>query len=161
GVALGTSVAISGDTIVAGTYQDAGFQGAAYVFVKPSSGWANATETAKLTASDGDRFQGLGYSVAVSGDTVVAGAPYFNQGAVYVFEKPSTGWASGTETAKLTASDGTAYTGLGYSVAVSGDTVAAGAPPAAYVFVRPPGGWANATETEKLTPTNPGDYSGF
>ena len=27
--------------------------GSAYVFVKPSDGWATATETAKLTASDG------------------------------------------------------------------------------------------------------------
>jgi hypothetical protein len=169
---LGTSVAISGDTVVVG----AGFanvgtnadQGAAFVFVKPGSGWANATETAKLTASDGAAGDHLGTSVAASGDTVVAGAPFAdagansNQGAAYVFVKPGSGWANAAETAKLTASDGAAFADLGFSVAVSGDTVAAGAPGvasvsaspnvgAAYVFVKPESGWANASETAKLT----------
>jgi hypothetical protein len=45
------------------------------VFVKPAGGWANQTEQAKLTASDGTANILFGASVAVSGDTVVAGAP--------------------------------------------------------------------------------------
>src|SRR5439155_1428560 len=135
-------------------------QGAAYVFVKPGGGWASGPETAKLTASDGAPGDELGQSVAVSGDgaTVVAGAPATsNQGAAYVFAKPGGGWASGPETAKLTASDGAPGDDLGRSVAVSGDgsTIAAGAPDsshgAAYVFVKPGGGWANASQTAKLT----------
>ena len=71
-------MAISGDTIVAGAYQATighnYSQGAAYVFVKPAGGWANMTQTAKLTASDGAYADQLGISVAHCGDTVVAGA---------------------------------------------------------------------------------------
>ena len=73
-------------------------------------------QQAKLTASDGAADDSFGLSVAVSGTTVVAGDP--GQGAVYVFTEPAGGWASETQAAKLTASDGA---GLGLSVAVSGD----------------------------------------
>jgi hypothetical protein len=68
-------------------------QGAAYVFVEPHSRWADGTQTGKLTASDGASLDRLGVSVAVSGGTVVAGAPGttvgFNlfQGAAYVFSR--------------------------------------------------------------------------
>jgi len=159
---FGSSVAISGDTIVVGadtaTVNGQQEDGAAYVFVKPSGGWVSATETAKLTASDGRAFDLFGWSVGVSGDTVVVmpksfAAPPTSE--VYVFVKPSGGWVSGTETAKLTASDGALLDGD--EVAVSGDTVVAGASTAdagrgaAYVFVKPAGGWANGTETAKLT----------
>jgi hypothetical protein len=52
-----------------------------------------------------------------------------HQGAAYVFVKPGGGWSSGTQTAKLTASDGAAGDALGASVGVSSDgsTVVAGA----------------------------------
>src|SRR5205814_1320992 len=135
----------------------------AYVFVKPTTGWANATQTAKLTASDGGEDNFFGFSVAVSGDTVVVGAggnavgSNFPQGAAYVFGKPTTGWTDATQTAKLTASDGAANDFFGNSVAVSGDTVVAGADGkdldqgAAYVFVKPTSGWTSATQTAKLT----------
>src|SRR5439155_11469796 len=75
----------------------------------------------------------------------------------YVFVKPGTGWATTTETAKLTASDGIANDKFGNAVAVSGDTIVVGAngknnsAGAAYVFVKPGTGWANATQTAKLT----------
>jgi FG-GAP repeat len=167
---LGSSVAVYGDTVVAGAYADnlgGGVgQGSVYVFVKPSDGWANATETAKLTASDGAAGDLLGNSVAVTGDTVVAGAVWddapagypTNAGSAYVFVKPADGWASGTETAKLTASDANGFDELGRSVAVSADTVVAGAAGDGanthqgwvYVFVRPADGWASGTETAKL-----------
>jgi hypothetical protein len=136
---FGSSVAVSGDTVVVGAPRaDIGVpadnRGAAYVFVKPSGGWSNMTETAKLTASDGAVDDQFGYSVAISGDTVVVGAPLAeigsntNQGAAYVFVKPSAGWSDMTETAKLTASDGAADDYFGFSVAISGDTVVVGAP---------------------------------
>jgi hypothetical protein len=165
-------VAVSGNTIVVGApYHLVGSyaaQGAVYVFVRPASGWANATQTAELTASDGAAQDRLGTSVAVSGNTVVAGAPYHtvgpnnNQGAAYVFVMPPSGWAgSRTETAKLTASGGAEEDRLGTSVAISGNTIVAGAPNrkatyagqgAAYVFVMPPSGWAGSlTETAELT----------
>ncbi|HZE67652.1 MAG TPA: FG-GAP repeat protein [Sporichthyaceae bacterium] len=133
---LGTSVAVSGDTVVLGTSRANTFQGAGYVYVKPAAGWAGSlTQTAKLTASDGAANDLLGFSVAVSDDSVVLGAPgaqigaNLTQGAGYVYVKPTAGWAGSlTQTAKLTASDGAAKDDLGASVAVSGDTVVLGAP---------------------------------
>jgi trimeric autotransporter adhesin len=70
-------------------------------------------QQAKLTASDGAANDFFGGSVAISGDTVVAGTPqpftlFPEQGAAYVFVKPANGWATSTETAKLTAADGAA-----------------------------------------------------
>ncbi len=174
---LGFSVAISSDgsnVVVGAPNATAGgntSQGAAYVFTKPSGGWSSTTETAKLTASDGGAGDALGISVAMSSDgsTVAAGAYHAavgaNQyvGAAYVFTKPSGGWSSESEAAKLSASDGAGGDGLGFSVALSSDgsTVVAGAPDAtvnsnsqqgaAYVFVKPGGGWSSSTQTAKLT----------
>lgn len=168
---FGTSVAVSGNTVVVATpVKTVGgnqSQGCAYVFVKPPSGWVSTTETARLTASDGAAFDALGGSVAISGNTIVAGAyqatigSNFGQGAAYVFVKPGNGWVTGTQTAKLTASDGAAISLLGQSVSISGDIIVAGAPwttignksqqGAAYVFVKPPTGWVNGTQAAKLT----------
>src|SRR5262249_12543250 len=55
GDALGTSVSVNGNTVVAGAPGAFSFTtaGAAYVFVEPAAGWTNMTQTAKLTASDG------------------------------------------------------------------------------------------------------------
>ncbi|HEX5450682.1 MAG TPA: fibronectin type III domain-containing protein [Gaiellaceae bacterium] len=167
---LGQSVAISGDTVVAGAADAYGQVGAAYVFVKPGGGWAgDLNEAAELRASDGATSDQLGYSVAIDGDTIAAGADSATvnsnagQGAVYVFEKPSGGWAGSlNESAKLTASDGASNDLLGRSVAIDGDTIAAGASfadvggnaeqGAVYVFEKPGGGWAGSlNESAKLT----------
>ena len=130
---FGISVAVDDDTIVVGARQDITRNGAAYVFVKPDSGWANGTETAKLTASDGAASDEFGISVAVDGDTIVVGANKDDDngddsGSAYVFVKPDTGWGDGTETAKFTAPDGAAGDRYGHSVGASGDKVLVGAP---------------------------------
>ena len=175
---LGWSVALSGDgsTVVAGAgYATVGgkaAQGAAYLFAKPAGGWASGTQTAKLIASDGAANDTLGNSVAISGDggTVVVGANgakvgvNYQQGAAYLFVKPGGEWVSASQTAKLTASDGVPYDGLGFSLALSGDggTVVAGASNAtvggksqqgaAYLYLKPAGGWSSAVvQTAKLT----------
>jgi hypothetical protein len=102
---FGWSVAVAGDTIAVGA-PDARVgahdgQGAVYVFVKQAAGWASP-ETAKLTASDGVAGDDLGGNggftddVAISGNTVVVGAPAPNAaflgfphpGAAYVFVRP-------------------------------------------------------------------------
>ena len=168
--AFGTSVAIDDDTIVAGApspFANTTSRGAAYVFVKPKHGWQEATETAKLTASDGAAGDALGTSVAIDGDTIVAGAPGatvngLSQGAVYVFHKPKRGWRSESETAKLTASESSMFASLGSAVAIRGDTVVASAPfvpltvengdeGVVYVFSEPKSGWRSETETANLT----------
>ena len=177
---LGWSTAISkdGNTAAVGAvgwcpqqgYNGCG-QGAVFVFVKPPTGWANMTETAILTASDGQPGEYLGESVAISddGSTIVAGAPYWpangkGNGAVYVFLRPQGGWVTMTQTARLTSTDGV---DLGDVVGLSGDTVAAGAKytnasqGAVYVFVKPDAGWKDGTQTARLTPSDHGGYVGW
>src|ERR1051326_1340287 len=168
---FGWSVGISGNTIVVGapfhTVASHSQQGAAYVFVMPDSGWGNMTETAELVSSDGAANDFFGSSVAINGNTIVVGAGgatvngNAHQGAGYIYVQPQGGWQSMTETAKIAASDGYVGDDFGASVAVSGNTIAVGAPyayisgnleqGAGYVFVQPQGGWANMTETAKLT----------
>jgi hypothetical protein len=136
---FGLSVAIAGATVVVGVPFDDGAslsQGSAYVFVEPPGGWAGAlTEDAKLTASDAEASDVLGFSVAIGEGTVVAGTTgddlgaNMNQGSAYVFVEPPGGWAGDLfEAGKLSASDGAGADNFGVSVAISGDTVVAGAP---------------------------------
>lgn len=125
---FGYSVAMSGDTIVIGAPGAKNYQGEAYLFGKPSGGWA--TETVILpppTPVDGDWF---GLSVGVSGDTIVVGAPGTNdkRGSGHVFNKPAGGWTTVTETATLTASNAADGAQLGMSVKISGDRILVGAP---------------------------------
>jgi hypothetical protein len=165
---FGVSVAISGNTIVAGApLAKIGAnlqQGAAYVFVKAASGWKNMNEVAKLTASDGAQSDELGYAVAISGNTVIVGAPQAVRdggtlaGAAYVFVKPEGGWANMTETAEFTASDEGPGSYFGGAVAISGNTalingVGNGGMGGGteYVFVEPASGWTSGTETAQLT----------
>jgi hypothetical protein len=164
GDSFGHSVAISGDTVVIGApWAKIGSnydQGAAYIFTISGG---TATQVAKLVASDGKSSDFFGWSAAISGNTVVVGAyfanegSYSNQGAAYVFIEPPGGWSSTpanpqTEAAKLTSAIGSTYEYFGYSVAVDGDTAVVGLESgAAYVFVKPSGGWSAMTETAKLT----------
>jgi PKD repeat protein len=165
---LGASVAVTDGAVVVGAPGADGRRGAAYLFVRPIAGYANATETAKLSArvsAMGDR---LGTSVAIVDSTAAAGAPdeSFGRGAVYVFTRPATGWRTATETARLTAADGVSGEGpyLGLSVAMTSDAIVAGAPygtdgsfddPRAYVYVKPTTGWTDSAQpTAKLMATN-------
>lgn len=163
---LGWTSGISGDTVVASAPNWNNYQGAEYVFVKPAGGWANMTQTAKLLASDGKQMDDLGDSVAITGDTIVAGAPIAEigqkmaNGAAYVFAKPPTGWANGTQTAKLVSSYVQANQLMGVSSAVSLDAIVVGAPyatvngnvqqGAAYAFLKPAGGWKNMVASAEL-----------
>jgi hypothetical protein len=158
---FGISVGVSGDVVVIGAMGFASGTGrSAHVFVRPAGGWKEAlTESAKLTASDGTDADGFGQSVAVSGDTIVVGAPGANdaRGAAYVFVKPVGGWRDLTESAKLTASGAAPLDVFGNLVAVDGEIIVV-APDAnigqrtVYVFVRPVGGWSGTpTETARLT----------
>jgi hypothetical protein len=168
---FGYAVSVSGNTVVVGaplaTVASNSWRGEAYVYVKPNSGWKNMSETARLTASDGLDNDMLGSSVAISGNSVIAGAPRatvgssFYQGAAYIFVRPSGGWKSTTQAAKLTSSDAVAES-FGGSVALSANTAVVGAnmtfasgfnQGAAYLYTKPSTGWTDASETAKLTPS--------
>jgi hypothetical protein len=153
---LGSSVAVSGNAMVVGApYATVGGhagQGAVYVYTNSGGSW---TQAAKLTAADGAAYNNFGYSVGISGGTVVVGAPSASvngqakEGAAYVFSGSGSAW---TQQAKLMASDGGAGYQIGYAVAVSGTTVVAGAVgcPAtvgrAYVFTPSGGAWTQHAE---------------
>ena len=153
---FGTSVSLSGDTLVVGAPGDDNARGAAYVFAKPASGWADATQVAKLTASDGGAFHYFGVAVAIDGDTIAVGGLTTT---AYVFVKPAGGWANAIQNAKLTVTDPN-VSELGASVDIQGDVVVAGAPSsspggvsfkgAAYVFEKPGAGWSNVTQSSSL-----------
>ncbi len=127
---FGSSVAMFEDVIVIGAPHDddGGFAtGSAYVFVPSAGGWR---QQAKLTASDATEVDWFGYSVAVSDDTAVIGAPHDDDGgnasgSAYVFARSGTTWSP---QAKLTASDAATEHMFGKSVAVAGDSIVIGAP---------------------------------
>ncbi|WP_295449705.1 Ig-like domain repeat protein, partial [uncultured Thiodictyon sp.] len=111
--------------------------GAAYVFVRSGTNW---TQQAYLKASNTQAGDQFGWRVAVSGDTVVVGAPYEDSnatgvdgnqgdnsassaGAAYVFVRGATTW---TQQAYLKASNTGIGDQFGLSLAVSGGTVVIG-----------------------------------
>jgi predicted amidohydrolase len=171
---FGSSVAISGDTVVIGSPLDDGAagvdQGSAYVFVRSGAVWS---QQQKLEASDASARDFFGNSVAISGDTVVVGAPLDDavgdegQGSAYVFVRNGGVWS---QQQKLEASDAGIADLFGQAVAISGDTVVVGAPfddgaggfgfdqGSAYVFVRSGGVWS---QQQKLEASDPGERDNF
>jgi len=125
----------------------------------------NWIQIQKLLASDGVSYDYFGYSVFVSGDTALIGAPGYDsiKGAAYVFTISDSNW---TQQAKLTASDGVAHNRFGWSVSVSGDTALIGAyeynsyQGAAYVYTRSGSNWR---QQAKLTASDgvQGDNFGY
>ena len=154
---FGYSVAISGDTLAVGTpYEDSNAtgvndedgqsddnafdSGAVYVFTRTGDTW---TQQAYIKASNTGAGDNFGYSVALSGDTLAVGGPgeasnatgvndpdgQLNgdaafSGAVYVFTRTGDIW---TQQAYIKASNTDENDLFGYSVALSGDTLAVGA----------------------------------
>lgn len=151
---FGESVAVSGDTVVVGAPLEDSItsgvntvpidvadynSGAAYVFVRSGSTW---TQEAYLKASNTDRLDSFGVSVAVSGDTVVVGAVGEDSnatsingdqsnngasaaGAAYVFVRSSQGvWL---QQAYLKASNSETVDAFGGAVAISNDNLVVGA----------------------------------
>jgi hypothetical protein len=151
GHAFGYSVAISGDTVVVGanfeyssttgvnsTPNDlAPASGAVYVFTRSGGVWS---QQAYLKASNTGALDHFGESVAISGDTVVVGAPReassttgvnstpndsaSQSGAAYVFIRSGGVWS---QQAYLKPSNTESNDQFGWSVAISGDTIVVGA----------------------------------
>ena len=94
---LGNAVSISGNTVVVGAPLDddnSADSGSAYVFEKPSNGWAGTlNEDVELLASGGAANDQFGGSVANFGDTIVVGASLrdangTDSGSACVFVRP-------------------------------------------------------------------------
>jgi hypothetical protein len=158
--AFGWNVAIEGSTIVAGAPQRGGSAGAVYVFTRTASG----TWSRSLIASGTQADESLGWAVGISGSTIIAGAPWFEEpvenGAAYVFARSASGtW---TQVAKLAGSSEAVqgYEGdhFGSAISISGDRALIGAfhggsehPGLAYVYSDESGSW---TRQAKLKSAN-------
>jgi hypothetical protein len=150
---FGTSVAISGATVVVGASGHAAAAGRAYVFTRGATGWRQTAELVGSGIASKDTF---GSSVAISGATVVVGAdggtvlrgaPNYGGGRAYVFTQGVTGWR---QVAELVGSDTVAGGDFGGSVAISGGTVLVGddfrGGGRAYVFTKGAPGWRQIDE---------------
>lgn len=115
---FGRSICIQGDVALIGAPANDGLgedSGSVYVFERVGFGW---TEQAELTASDGAAGDEFGWSISMTPDRALIGAPYDDDfGSVYVFDIGPNGW---TETEKLTANDPSLDAAFGDSVALDG-----------------------------------------
>ncbi|WP_434042960.1 MULTISPECIES: FG-GAP repeat protein [Sorangium] len=143
------AVDVDGDTVVASNVcEDTDLAlGRAFAFTRVDGAWSPRVE---LVPHDSPR--GLGWSVALSGDTAILGAPQddpegrYSAGSAYVFVREGGAW---TQQAKLVPPDSGVNLAFGTSVAVEGDTAAIGAKSAVYIYARHDGVW---TQQAKLTP---------
>ncbi len=167
---FGISVALEGDTAligtVAGSAPGAPDAGAAYVFTRTGSIWAERT---KLVANDASDWDGFGASVALSGTTALLGAGGDDpagilSGSSYVFVGAGSSWS---QQAKLVAADAEPFDGFHQVVGLEGDTAVIGVaendqsnpgPGSAYVFVRTGTTW---TEQAKLNAADGEVYDAF
>lgn len=148
---FGASIALYGNTLVVGAPGEdssaTGFNGsesdnsaynsgAVYVFVKDiNDKWQQQAYLKASNADDLDGYgksnAGFGSSVAISGDTLVVGAPYEDSvvndsGAAYVFTRDSQGnWS---EQAMIKSPHVNTLHKFASEVALDGDTLAIGAP---------------------------------
>ena len=165
GDTFGVSVAISGDTAVVG----APSAGNAFVFERNQGGIDSWGQVKKLSLEGGGTGDRFGASVAISGDTVVVGAPSAGDafGSAYVFERNQGGAENWGHLSMLSASDAGAGDGFGHSVGTSGDSVVVGAPRdddagntsgSAYVFMRNQNNWG---QVDKLTASDAAGSDSF
>ena len=172
---FGVSVAIRGDTVAVGATHSspwgntAGHSGKVFVFVRNAGKW---TRKSVLSGGNGDDADQFGSSLALSEDALFVGAMYESSGArqsgaVYVFPRTASGFGTPV---KLKATTPKVEEVMGWSVAVDGDTLLAGAPEdsgtntgfggagAAYVFVRRNGTWS---QQQRLVTPSPGEGTSF
>ena len=117
----GTSVAIEGDYAVVGRPYN-GTSGSADVYLRTGEAWAFQ---AALHPSDGPTTARFGHAVAISGDTILVGAPRNSTGAAYVFVRSGVVWR---EEQILRGPLPLAGDRFGWSVAIEGDFAVIGAP---------------------------------
>ena len=166
---FGHSVAISGDTVVAGTHSYSASV-SAYVFLRIFISWSQHQKLIPMQELVlGGGASAFAVSVAIGGNTIVVGAAYgpFSrcQSSVYIFERGVTLWS---QKQRLTASNGATTDTFGASVAINGDTLVVGARDdtidsklsqgSAYVFVRSGATWI---QQQKLTSSDGADFDQF
>ncbi len=162
---FGWAVAIDGDTIAIGAYrQDDSFTGGGQVYVYRLVGSSWALEQSLGPRLDSGAGDGLGFAVAIQGNTIVASAisghpTISSAGAIRIFTRTGTTWTvdAGGDFAPL---DGFANDFAGASVAIDGSTIVVGVEMptsvvtgtgAAYVLERGANGWG---QVQRLVASN-------
>lgn len=125
-------------------------------------------EIKKVIASDKKNNQQFGFSVDISGDYAVAGAPNDNnKGAAYIYFRNQGGANNWGQIKKITASDGSANDMFGFDVTIDGDNIVVGAHAKSaftgnvYVFNRNHGGINNWGQVKKLSASDAVVFKGF
>ena len=164
---FGHAVALDGNLAVIGAYEQGGNEliaergfwhnGPGKVYVYRRGGVRDFALMKALKPDDIRNLDRFGFSVDISGNTFIAGAPFHDQekGAVYVYVLEGNGWK---QQAKLQADDAGVKNRFGWDCAISHDTIVVGAPLAAaperlsgtaYVFKRKGNVWG---QVAKLIP---------
>ena len=144
GMILGMAIAVSGDVAAIGAGSRTG-AGAVVIFRQADGAWA---QEAVLEYPGSDEMSGFGGALALSGGTLVVGAPLTGSrsGTAYVFEDGADGW---NMTAELT-SDGGENSFFGISAMVGSDRILVGAgspfdqPGSVVAYTRQDGEWSEA-----------------
>ena len=164
---FGHAVALDGNLAVIGAYEQGGNEliaerglwhnGPGKVYIYRRGGAGDFALMKALKPDDIRNLDRFGFSVDISGNTFIAGAPFHNQekGAVYVYTLEGNEWK---QQAKLQADDAGVKNWFGWDCAISENTIVVGAPLAAapdrlsgtaYVFKRKGDVWA---QVAKLIP---------
>lgn len=132
-IGFGSSVALSGNVMVAGVRAYNGWRGGVYVFRWDGAAWVQEALLAAPDAALNDQF---GISVAIDGDRIIVGAQDHNHaaapgGAAYIFDYDAGIWSCTQEVNVV----GTVGDDFGCSVDVSGDTAVVGCAGTKRVYV--------------------------
>ncbi|GEM_PF-6097684 len=127
---FGYSVATDGESMIVGVPGKGNDTGAVYIFERIEE--ITWTQQAKLVASDGNKNDKFGSSVAIYGNYAIIGAPDdknsgSHSGAAYIFKREGE-TANWREEVKLTLSNGVVRDRFGASVAINNDYVVVGMP---------------------------------
>jgi len=195
---FGSSVSLDHETLVVGAFREdsaatgvngdqedesASDAGAVYVFVRDGTSWQ---QQAYIKASNTTSYNWFGWSLSLSDDTLVVGAPQESEGAPgingddsvpgphysgasYIYLRSGNEWSQQAFVKSTKPGENDEF---GQSVSIRGDTVAVGAryetflsegvkywtAGAAYVYARDDGTW---TQQAYLRASNPGKYDFF